>query len=76
MQAMTNALTVTQQLDNGVRFLDLRMMFEYSSYDKDTQTDGQDTSDASTDKGDKSQAEYWYVSSYIYVFFTNTLRVC
>ncbi len=30
-QAQTQALTVTQQLDNGIRFLDLRMMYEYSA---------------------------------------------
>lgn len=30
-QAQTQALTVTEQLDNGIRFLDLRMMYEYSA---------------------------------------------
>jgi hypothetical protein len=29
-QAQTQGLTVTQQLDNGIRFLDLRTMYEYS----------------------------------------------
>ena len=30
-QAQTQALTVTEQLENGIRFLDLRMMYEYSA---------------------------------------------
>ena len=29
-QAQTQALSIQQQLDNGIRFLDLRMMYEYT----------------------------------------------
>lgn len=33
LQAQTQDLTITQQLDNGIRFIDARMMFEYDDVD-------------------------------------------
>ena len=59
-QAMTNALTVTQQLDNGVRFLDLRMMFEYTSFESDSKKDNNDNNGNNGKSKDEDEVDYWY----------------
>ena len=43
-QGQTQALTVTQQLDAGVRFLDLRAMYEYSDGDRKKKDDARPSS--------------------------------